>query len=78
MLLQATATISDGVYLPQQNNIEGFILSPGFYPKIGEENGQVFTSFETRNNGFEQGVLSLEGGLFGQMDTRKNPSRLGP
>lgn len=41
MLLQATATLSQGVYLPQQNNIKGFILSPGFYPKSGEEKGRV-------------------------------------
>lgn len=67
MLLQATATMSEGVYLPQQNNIKGFILSPGFYPKSGEEKGRFFTSFDTRNNGFDQGVLSLQGGLFGQI-----------
>lgn len=67
MLLQGTATLSQGVYLPQQNNIKGFILSPGFYPKTGEEKDQVFTSFDTRNNGFDQGVVSLEGGLLGQI-----------
>ena len=67
MLLQATATLSQGVYLPQQNNIKGFILSPGFYPKTGEEKGRVFTSVDTRNTRFDQGVVSLEGGLFGQI-----------
>lgn len=67
MLRQGTATITQGVYLPQQNNIKGFILSPGFYPKTGEDKGQVFTSFDTRNNGFEVGYVTLEGGLFGQI-----------
>lgn len=67
MLRQGTATITQGVYLPQQNNIKGFVLSPGFYPKSGEEKDQVFTSFDSRNNGFEIGYITLEGGLFGQI-----------
>ena len=67
MLRQGTATLTQGVFLPQQNNIKGFILSPGFYPKSGEERGRMFTSFDTRNSGFETGYVSLEGGLFGQI-----------
>lgn len=67
MLRQGTATLTQGVYLPQQNNIKGFVLSPGFYPKSGEEKDHVFTSFDTRNSGFEVGFVSLEGGLFGQI-----------
>ncbi len=67
MLKQGTATLTQGVFLVQENNIKGFVLSPGFYPKTGEDKGQVFTSFDTRNNGFETGYVTLEGGLFGQM-----------
>lgn len=67
MLRQGTATLTEGVYLPQENNIGGFVLSPGFYPKSGEEKGKVFTGFDNRNNGFGVGYVSLEGGLFGQV-----------
>ncbi|WP_379920578.1 hypothetical protein [Erythrobacter sp. R86502] len=67
MLRQGTATLTQGVFLPQQNNIKGFILSPGFYPKSGEEKGRIFTGFDTRNNGFETGYVSLDNGLFGQV-----------
>lgn len=66
MLLQGTATMTDGVYLPQQNNIMGFVLSPGFYPKTGEEDGQVFTSFQNQKSGGDLGYVSLQGGIIGQ------------
>ncbi len=66
MLRQGTATLTQGVFVPQQNNISGFILSPGFYPKSGEDRENIFTSFDTRNNGFGSGFISLQGGLFGQ------------
>lgn len=63
MLEQGTSTITDGVYLPQENNVRGFILSRGFYPKVGEEKGRIFTSYESRANRADLGYVSLEGGL---------------
>ena len=66
MLEQGTATLTEGVYVPEENNIKGFILSPGFYPKTGEEKGRVFTSFEMQRSGNGLGHVSLQGGLIGQ------------
>ncbi|AKM06455.1 hypothetical protein [Pelagerythrobacter marensis] len=67
MLAQGTATTTRGVYLPEENNIKGFILSRGFYPQTGQDGDFVFTSFETRTNDPEIGQVSLKGGLFGQL-----------
>lgn len=67
MLEQGTATLTDGVYLPVENNVRGVILSPGFYPKTGEEDGRVFTGYQNQRNGSELGYVTLQGGIFGQV-----------
>ena len=66
MLRQGTATTTRGVYLSQENNIKGFRLSPGFYPQSGIEEEFVFTGFEVRPNIHDLGVVTIDGGLFGQ------------
>ncbi len=65
MLKQGTATTSRGVYLPQENPIKGYVLTPGFYPQIGVDEEYVFTGFETGNANRELGKVRMGGGLLG-------------
>lgn len=67
MLKQGTATTTKGVQLQQENNIGGFVLSPGFYPQQGEDEKYVFTTFDTRSNDPDVGTVTLGGGVFGQV-----------
>jgi len=66
MLRQGTATTTRGVALVNENNIGGFILSPGFYPQTGEDEKYIYTNFETRSRGDDMGFITINGGLFGQ------------
>ncbi len=63
MLEQGTATMTDGVYLPQENNVRGYILSEGFYPKSGEDDGRVFTGYQNQPSANGLGYVVVENGL---------------
>ena len=66
LVRQGTATTTQGVYLPQDNNVAGFRLSKGFYPKTGEDKKYVFTSFAINQAPAGVGRITISGGLFGQ------------
>lgn len=66
LVRQGTATSTQGVYLPQENNVGGFRLSKGFYPKTGEDEKHVFTSFAINQAPTGVGRVSISRGLFGQ------------
>lgn len=47
MLEQGSKTIMDGIVVAMENNIKGYKLSPGFFPKIGEDGEHTFHSLKT-------------------------------
>ena len=65
MLRQGKAAETDGFVLKQENNIQNHILSPGFYPKVGEDKEWTFHSFQVGGSMGEMGSITLTGGLFG-------------
>lgn len=65
LLRQGTATTTKGVYLGQQNQIGGYVLSKGFYPLTGEDEEFVYTSYQVGNANADLGSVTMKGGLFG-------------
>ena len=59
MLQQGTATTTEGVYLPQQNQIGGINLSAGFYPKTGEDDKFIFAREEARSGLSDMGRITV-------------------
>lgn len=49
MLRQGTAVTTEGVLLRQPNKIGAYTLGVGFYPKSGEDDEYVFTSYSTNS-----------------------------
>ena len=67
LLQQGTATTTKGVYLTQENNIHGHVLSPGFYPQSGEDDEYVYTTFDFRRTTTDIGFVTpagLTGGIY--------------
>lgn len=65
MLRQGKAIETDGIVLRQDNNIQNHLLSPGFYPTIGEDKDWTFHEFQIGSSFAGRGTLTLTGGLFG-------------
>lgn len=65
LVKQGTATTTRGAELGMSNNIRGVVLSPGFYPQIGEDKDHIFTSFTT--NGMVEGMgrVTMNSSIFG-------------
>lgn len=64
MLSQGTSTTTAGIFLPQENNIHGYLLSSGFYPQSGQDDEYVYTNFEMRRSSSTLGSV-IPGGLTG-------------
>ena len=65
LVRQGTATQTNGAVTRRENNIRGMVLSPGFYPQIGEDDKYIYTSFSTGNASGEMGRVTVTGSLFG-------------
>lgn len=63
MLGQGTRMETNGVTLSEENNINNFILSAGFYPQVGEDENYTYHSYQIGTGLDGMGGLSLGGGL---------------
>ncbi|AWW75862.1 hypothetical protein CD351_05692 [Erythrobacter sp. KY5] len=65
MVKQGTATTTNGAVTNRENNIRGVVLSPGFYPQIGEDENYIYTTFGGAGSPSEFGRVITTGNLFG-------------
>ncbi len=66
MLRQGTATVTKGIFLSRENNVNNYLLSKGFYPQIGEDKKWTYHAFQVGTGLNGLGGVTLTGGIFGQ------------